>query len=154
MSTATSSPILAHTTPHDTGADSAPCAITVHSRGNVLTIAPTGEIDHHTARPLRVTLALAAAHGYTGLVLDTSRVTFADSGLLRVLDEWCRHGRRLRMVNQSKAVQRLLAAAAATGPAVPSPYGGLRRKPGDGAERAAPSGPPDRPGPAGEATPR
>ncbi|MER5777756.1 STAS domain-containing protein [Streptomyces sp. NPDC002039] len=152
MSTATSSPILAHTTPHDTGADSAPCAITVHSRGNVLTIAPAGEIDHHTARPLRVTLALAAAHGYTGLVLDTSRVTFADSGLLRVLDDWCRHGRRLRMVNQSRAVQRLLAAA--TGPAAPSPYGGLRRNAGDGAERAAPPGPPHRPGPSEEASSR
>ncbi|MEU9416866.1 STAS domain-containing protein [Streptomyces sp. NPDC048272] len=151
MSTATSSPILAHTTPHDTGADGAPCAITVHSRGNVLTISPAGEIDHHTARPLRVTLALAAAHGYTGLVLDTSLVTFADSGLLRVLDDWCRHGRRLRMVNQSRAVQRLLAAAAAS---APSPYGGLRPHPGDGTESPAPPGPRDRPGPSGEAAPR
>ncbi|MFD3940771.1 STAS domain-containing protein [Streptomyces sp. NPDC058611] len=74
----------------------------------------TGEIDHFTAAPLRALLASAAADGYTGLVLNTSRITFADSGFLAVLGWWARHGRRLRLANRSKAVQLLLDAAAAS----------------------------------------
>ncbi|SEB60088.1 STAS domain-containing protein [Streptomyces sp. TLI_105] len=74
-----------------------------------------GEIDHHSAAPLRALLASAADNGRTGLVLDTARVTFCDSGFLAVLDWWHRHGRRLRLVNSSRAVGHLLNAAIATG---------------------------------------
>lgn len=58
---------------------------------------------------------LAAAHGFRGLVLDTSRVTFADSGLLALLDGWTGPHRRVRMTNTSVPVRRLLDVAAAAG---------------------------------------
>ncbi|KJY20132.1 hypothetical protein VR43_16790, partial [Streptomyces sp. NRRL S-104] len=48
----------------------------------------------------------------TGLVLDCSRVTFCDSGFLAALDWWPRQGRRLRLTHRSRAVERLLRAAA------------------------------------------
>ncbi|WP_030299413.1 STAS domain-containing protein [Streptomyces katrae] len=101
---------------HDSGADTAPGVIVVHScttLGATLVVHLTGEIDHFSAGPLRALLASAAADGYTGLVLDTEQVTFADSGFLAVLDWWPRHGRRLRLANCSRAVKRLLHAAAA-----------------------------------------
>ncbi|MET7753387.1 hypothetical protein ABZT27_01585 [Streptomyces sp. NPDC005389] len=56
----------------------------------------------------------AADNGCTGLVLDTARVVFCDSGFLAVLDRWPGQGRRLRLVNRSRPVQRLLNAAAST----------------------------------------
>ncbi|MFF3215642.1 STAS domain-containing protein [Streptomyces sp. NPDC002886] len=64
-------------------------------------------IDHFTAAPLRALRASAADDDYTGLVLDTERVTFADSGFLAVLDWWLRHGHRLRLANRSRAVKQL-----------------------------------------------
>ncbi|GGS37770.1 hypothetical protein Snoj_28920 [Streptomyces nojiriensis] len=83
------------------------------TRGTTLLVHLAGEIDHFRAAPLRALLASAADDGYTGLVLDTERVTFADSGFLAVLDWWPRHGRRLRLANRSRAVRRLLHAASA-----------------------------------------
>ncbi|MEU3072897.1 STAS domain-containing protein [Streptomyces laurentii] len=65
-----------------------------------------------SAAPLRALLASAADDGCTGLILDTSRVAFRDSGFLAVLDWWPRQGRRLRLANRSRAVRHLLAAAA------------------------------------------
>ncbi|MEV7729988.1 STAS domain-containing protein [Streptomyces sp. NPDC087917] len=124
MSTQTTSPILSPTTPttptsavcrRDSGADSAPCPIVVHSctgQGVTLTVHLTGEVDHLSTVPLRVMLASAAALGHLHLVVDTSRVTFADSALLRALDTWLRHGRTLRLENSSRSVRRLLDAAA------------------------------------------
>ncbi|MFD5326560.1 STAS domain-containing protein [Streptomyces sp. NPDC127092] len=123
MSTSTTAPILpaplatpAHPVVHDSGADTAPGVIVIDSctsLGGTLVVHLAGEIDHYSAAPLRALLASAADDGYTGLVLDTSRVSFCDSGLLATLDWWPRHGRRLRLANRSPAVQRLLNAAAA-----------------------------------------
>lgn len=99
---------------HDSGADTAPCAIVIASctsLGTTLVIHLTGEIDHYSATPLRALLASAANDGYTGLVLDTARVTFCDSGFLAVLDQWHRQGRRLMLANRSRAVRHLLNAA-------------------------------------------
>lgn len=108
-------PLVAPPSVHDSGADTAPGAIVVHSctiLGATLAVHLTGEIDHFSTAPLRAFLASEAAGGYTGLVLDTSRVTFCDSGSLAVLEWWPRHGRRLRLTNRSRAVMRLLHAAA------------------------------------------
>ncbi|MDK0520578.1 STAS domain-containing protein [Streptomyces sp. ML-6] len=122
MSTSSAGPILsaAPATPappvvHDSGADTAPGVIVVDScttLGTTLVLRLAGEIDHFSAAPLRALLASAAEDGCTGLVLDTSRVTFCDSGFLAVLDWWPRQGRRLRLANRSRAVQHLLNAAA------------------------------------------
>ncbi|WP_374777484.1 STAS domain-containing protein [Streptomyces sp. NBC_01310] len=144
MSTSSTAPILADTlapvappTVHDSGADTAPGVIVIHScttLGATLVVRLSGEIDHFSATPLRTLLASAADDGYTGLVLDTSRVTFADSGFLAILDWWPRHGRSLRLANPSRAVNRLLhAAAAATRqparPPVPTPRRNLVHRP-------------------------
>ncbi|MFD7961282.1 STAS domain-containing protein [Streptomyces zaomyceticus] len=99
---------------HDSGADTAPCAIVISSctsLGTTLVIHLTGEIDHYSAAPLRALLASAADDGYTSLVLDTAKVTFCDSGFLAVLDQWHLQGRRLRLANRSRAVRHLLNAA-------------------------------------------
>ncbi|MEW2136574.1 STAS domain-containing protein [Streptomyces sp. NPDC005409] len=124
MSTSSTTPILSAELPtqvpptvHDSGADTEPGGIVVHScttLGSTLIVRLTGEIDHFSAAPLRALLASAADDGYTGLVLDTRGVTFADSGFLAVLDGWPRHGRRLRLAHRSRAVKRPLHAAAAT----------------------------------------
>ncbi|WP_030690856.1 STAS domain-containing protein [Streptomyces globisporus] len=125
MSTSTIAPILPATLAapappvvHDSGADTAPGVIVVESCatfGSTLVVHLAGEIDHYSAAPLWALLASAADHGCIGLVLDTSRVSFCDSGFLAVLRWWPRHGRRLRLANRSRAVQRLLSAAAAAG---------------------------------------
>ncbi|MET9952503.1 STAS domain-containing protein [Streptomyces sp. NPDC006339] len=107
---------LAAPSPHDSGADPAPGVITVDActtLGTTLVVHVSGEIDRFSAAPLGALLVSAAAEGYTGLVLDTYRVTFCDSGLLAVLRWWPRSGRRLRLVNPSRAVTRLLKAAGA-----------------------------------------
>ncbi|GHG07529.1 STAS domain-containing protein [Streptomyces filamentosus] len=99
---------------HDSGADSAPGDIVVAActtLGATLVVHLAGEIDHHSAAPLRTLLASAADNGYTGLVLDTAHVTFCDSALLAVLDWWPRRGRRLSLANRSRAVRHLLEAA-------------------------------------------
>jgi anti-anti-sigma factor len=80
--------------------------------GATLVLHLAGEIDHYSAAPLRALLDSAADNGCTGLVLDTARVVFCDSGFLAVLDRWPRQGRRLRLVNRSRPVQRLLNATA------------------------------------------
>ncbi|MGW7461330.1 STAS domain-containing protein [Streptomyces sp. NPDC054797] len=124
MSTSSTAPVLsaalrtqAPPSVHDSGAETEAGVIVVHScttLGSTLTVRLTGEIDHFSAAPLRALLASAVDDGYTGLVLDTRRVTFADSGFLAVLEWWPRHGHRLRLANRSRAVKRLLHAAAAT----------------------------------------
>ncbi|QES17496.1 hypothetical protein DEJ45_23660 [Streptomyces venezuelae] len=103
---------------HDSGADTAPGVIVIDScttLGTTLVVHLAGEIDRFSAAPVRALLASAADDGYTGLVLDTSRVTFCDSGFLAAVGWWPRHGRRLRLANRSRAVQRLLIAAATAG---------------------------------------
>ncbi|MFF9913605.1 STAS domain-containing protein [Streptomyces sp. NPDC013457] len=113
---ATSHAAPASTAVHDSGADGAPGVIVISScttLGTTLMVQLAGEIDHYSAAPLRALLASAADTGCTGLVLDTARVTFCDSGLLAILERWPRHGRRLRLVNRSRPVQRLLNAATA-----------------------------------------
>ncbi|MGY3337255.1 stage II sporulation protein AA (anti-sigma F factor antagonist) [Streptomyces filamentosus] len=100
---------------HDSGADTAPGVIVVDScttLGTTLVLRLAGEIDHFSVAPLRALLASAADDGCTGLILDTSRVTFCDSGFLALLDWWPKQGRRLRLANRSRAVQHLLDAAA------------------------------------------
>ncbi|MFF2305490.1 STAS domain-containing protein [Streptomyces sp. NPDC058128] len=130
MSTSSTAPILpaSLTAPalpavHDSGADTAPGVIVVDScttLGTTLVIRLVGEIDCYSVAPLRALLASAAADGYTGLVLDTARVAFCDSSLLAVLDWWPRRGRRLSLANRSRAVRRLLTAAAADVPGRPA----------------------------------
>ncbi|MFD3537481.1 STAS domain-containing protein [Streptomyces sp. NPDC058664] len=125
MSTSSTAPILpaplsvpAPSVVHDSGADTAPGVIVIDScttLGTTLVVHLAGEIDHFSVTPLRALLSSAADHGCTGLVLDTSGITFCDSGFLAVLDWWPRHGRRLGLVNRSRAVHHLLNAAAATG---------------------------------------
>ncbi|MGA5192640.1 STAS domain-containing protein [Streptomyces exfoliatus] len=103
---------------HDSGADTAPGVIVIDScttLGTTLLVHLAGEIDRYSAAPLWALLASADDDGYTGLVLDTSRVAFCDSGFLAILRWWPRHGRRLRLANRSRAVQRLLNASAAAG---------------------------------------
>ncbi|MGW4702377.1 STAS domain-containing protein [Streptomyces sp. NPDC004285] len=100
---------------HDSGADNAPCVIVIAActtLGTTLVVRLVGEIDCHSVAPLRALLASAAADGYTGLVLDTARVDFCDSSFLAVLEWWPRRGRRLTVANRSRAVRRLLTAAA------------------------------------------
>jgi stage II sporulation protein AA (anti-sigma F factor antagonist) len=112
VSTSSTSPILPGTAQHDTGSDSAPSGIVVRScittGDRTLVVHLAGEIDHFSAGPLRAILASAAADGHRDLVLDTSQVTFCDSGFLGILDWWPHHGRRLRLEARSPAVQRLL----------------------------------------------
>ncbi|MFE9133367.1 STAS domain-containing protein [Streptomyces sp. NPDC007355] len=139
MSTASNLPILtAPSTPSapsgagplDQGADSAPCAISVRScttpDAGTLRVELHGEVDHHSAGPLRVMLAVAPAHGYHRLVLDTSRVTFADSALLRILTDWTDRGRKLRLTGITPAMERLRAAAWGASP----PTSRRRARPG------------------------
>ncbi|WP_228978182.1 STAS domain-containing protein [Streptomyces sp. DH12] len=83
---------------------------------DTLTIRLAGEVDRHSAAPLRVVLTVAAVYGYRGLVLDATAVTFCDSALLDVVAWWQRDRRRLRLV-PSRAVDRLLRAARAAGAA-------------------------------------
>ncbi|MFD7325844.1 STAS domain-containing protein [Streptomyces sp. NPDC059875] len=98
MSTASTAPIVVHS-----------CA---HVGATTLLVRLMGEIDHYSAAPLRAILASAAAEGCTDLVLDASRVTFCDSGLLGVLDQWSRRGRRYRIDAPPGVVLRLLRLAA------------------------------------------
>ncbi|MFE0600415.1 STAS domain-containing protein [Streptomyces sp. NPDC058892] len=124
MNTSSTAPILpaplatgAPPTVHDSGADPAPGVILIRScttLGATLVAHLAGEIDHFSAAPLRAFLASAADRGHTGLVLDCSRVTFCDSGFLAALDGWLRQGRHLRLTHRSRAVERLLRAAAGT----------------------------------------
>ncbi|MCX5232443.1 STAS domain-containing protein [Streptomyces sp. NPDC006553] len=130
MSTSSTAPILpaslaapALPVGHDSGADNAPGVIVVDScttLGTTLIVRLVGEIDCYSVAPLRALLASAAADGYTGLVLDTARVAFCDSSLLAVLDWWPRRGRRLTLASRSRAVRRLLIAAAADGSGQPA----------------------------------
>ncbi|MFF3314976.1 STAS domain-containing protein [Streptomyces sp. NPDC003035] len=100
----------------DQGADTAPGGIVVHSCTHVgtttLLVRLTGEVDHYSAAPLRAILASAATDGCTDLILDCSRITFCDSGLLAVLDQWSRLGRRYRIDAPPAVVLRLLRVAA------------------------------------------
>ncbi|MGW2302617.1 STAS domain-containing protein [Streptomyces sp. NPDC001809] len=130
MSTSSTAPILTDSLAapalpvvHDSGADTAPGVIVVASctaLGATLVVGLAGEIDCLSVAPLRALVASAAAEGYTGLVLDTARVTFCDSSLLHVLDWWPRRGRRLTLVNRSRALRRLLWAAAVDLPDPPA----------------------------------
>ncbi|MEV8532411.1 STAS domain-containing protein [Streptomyces sp. NPDC051211] len=116
MKTTATGPILP--SPESPGADPAPCDIqVVHSvtaTGDTLCVRLTGEIDHFSAAPLRVMLAAAATGGgRTRLVVDASRVTFADTAFLHALEAWSGHGRRLRIDSPSRPVQLLLRASRA-----------------------------------------
>ena len=60
--------------------------ITVSSRDSALTIALSGEIDHHAARELMAQLDQTVAERLPAhLVLDLSGVTFMDSSGIAVL---------------------------------------------------------------------
>lgn len=116
VSTTSTSPILTGIPQHGSGAGLAPCDTVIHActsvGGTTLVLHLADEIDRFSATPLRAMLTSAAAQGYDDLVLDTSRVTFCDSGFLKILRWWPRRGRRLRLATTSPAVQRLLRATA------------------------------------------
>ncbi|MFF0276985.1 STAS domain-containing protein [Streptomyces sp. NPDC004330] len=120
MNTSLTPPILptapaAGFTPGEGSADAAPSGISVRSfaasAGGTLHVALHGEVDHHSAGPLRLLLATAGTIGCRRLVLDTSLVTFADSSLLRILHSWTEQGGRLTLTGVTPAMERLRAAA-------------------------------------------
>lgn len=100
------------------GADTAPGVIAVQSCTGIgttgLLVRLAGEVDHHSCAPLRAILASSAGAGVTGLVLDVARVTFCDSGLLGVLDQWTAMGGTYRIDAPPPPVLRLLRASAGT----------------------------------------
>ncbi|MCI8699198.1 MAG: STAS domain-containing protein [Oscillospiraceae bacterium] len=90
--------------------------ITVTSRDSALTIALSGEIDHHAARELMTQLDQAIAERLPAqLVLDLSGVTFMDSSgiavLLRSLRQMGHTGGSLRAVNIPAQARKVLDAA-------------------------------------------
>lgn len=120
MHTSITPPILstapaAGFTPCEESADAAPSGISVRSfaasAGGTMHVALHGEVDHHSAGPLRLLLGTARTIGYRRLVLDTSLVTFADSSLLRILRSWTEQGGRLTLTGVTPAMERLRAAA-------------------------------------------
>lgn len=90
--------------------------ITVTSRDSALTIALSGEIDHHGAREMMTQLDQAIAERLPAqLVLDMSGVAFMDSSgiavLLRARRQLAHSGGTLRVVNIPAQARRVLDAA-------------------------------------------
>ncbi len=90
--------------------------ITVTSRDSALTIALSGEIDHHGAREMMAQLDQAIAERLpTRLVLDLSGVTFMDSSgiavLLRSRRQLEHTGGELRVTGIPAQARRVLDAA-------------------------------------------
>ena len=90
--------------------------ITVTSRDSGLTVALSGEIDHHGARDMMTQLSEdIAARTPARLELDLSGVTFMDSSgiavLLRAQRQMTQHGGALRAVNIPAQARRVLDAA-------------------------------------------
>ena len=90
--------------------------ITVTSRDSGLTIALSGEIDHHGARTMMAQLDEAiTARLPARLILDMSGVTFMDSSgiavLLRALRQMEAHGGSLRVTGIPAQARRVLDAA-------------------------------------------
>lgn len=90
--------------------------ITITGRDSGLTIALSGEIDHHAARAMMSELDEAIAERLPPkLTLDLSGVTFMDSSgiavLLRALRQMERHGGALLAVNIPAQARRVLDAA-------------------------------------------
>ena len=90
--------------------------ITVTSRDSALTVALSGEIDHHAARELMSQLDDAIATRLPArLVLDLSGVGFMDSSgiavLLRTLRQTQQIGGTLRVCNIPAQARRVLDAA-------------------------------------------
>ena len=90
--------------------------ITVNSRDSGLTIALSGEIDHHGARAMMTQLDEAIAQRLPArLVLDLSGVTFMDSSgiavLLRAQRQMGQYGGMLRAANIPAQARRVLDAA-------------------------------------------
>ena len=90
--------------------------ITVTSRDSALTIALSGEIDHHSAREMMSQLDDAIATRLPArLVLDMSAVTFMDSSgiavLLRALRQMQHTGGTLRVTSIPAQARRVLDAA-------------------------------------------
>ena len=90
--------------------------ITVTSRDSALTIALSGEIDHHAARELMAQLDQAIAERLPAqLVLDLSGVTFMDSSgiavLLRSRRQLEHTGGELRVTGIPAQARRVLDAA-------------------------------------------
>lgn len=90
--------------------------ITLTSRDSALTIALSGEIDHHGAREMMAQLDDAIATRLPAhLILDMSGVTFMDSSgiavLLRALRQEQHIGGALRVINIPAQARRVLDAA-------------------------------------------
>lgn len=90
--------------------------ITVTGQDGALTIALSGEIDHHGAREIMAQLNDAIATRLPArLVLDLSGVTFMDSSgiavLLRALRQMQQIGGALRVVSIPAQARRVLDAA-------------------------------------------
>ncbi|WP_424211958.1 STAS domain-containing protein [Streptomyces sp. BI20] len=121
-SAATNPPILL--LPRDTDTDLCDAVLDRWAvSGDTLQLHLRGEIDLHTAEPLRALLARAAACGFTDLVVDLSGVSFADSAFLDLLDGWAGPGRRYRLTGESRTVDHLLLAAVRAGCPPPAPRG-------------------------------
>lgn len=103
-------PVLA---PQSGGADPPPQVVAdARWSHGCCVLALTGEIDYFSAEWVRAALTTAAAGGGpTRVVVDVSRVSFCDSGLLRALLPWRTAQREVRLAAPSEAVRRLLAVA-------------------------------------------
>lgn len=77
-------------------------------RDGVLAVGLAGEFDVLTCAPLRGLLDEGAAAGARRLVLDAALVTFCDSALLDVLDDWTRSGRSWETAATSRSLRLLL----------------------------------------------
>ena len=90
--------------------------ITVQNRDSGLTIALSGEIDHHGAKDMMAQLTEAISTRLPAhLTLDMSAVTFMDSSgiavLLRSQRQMAQHGGTLRAANIPTQARRVLDAA-------------------------------------------
>jgi anti-anti-sigma factor len=88
--------------------------------GDIATITVAGDIDAHVAyQPYEEMVALVDSGGLSRVVLDCSRVTFADSTTLGMLLRMKDHGRDTAVAfeirDASTVIRKLLAITALTG---------------------------------------
>jgi len=86
--------------------------VPVVAHRDLVRVAPEGELDMATCEPVAAMLDELWESGWTDVVLDLRRVTFADSTTLHLLVQNQRRaerdGMRFRVIDGSDAVQRIL----------------------------------------------
>jgi anti-sigma B factor antagonist len=90
-----------------------PFGCTVHARGGVVTVAPTGELDMGTVPLLESAMSYQHDLGDGELVVDLRGVTFIDSSgvhlLLRLAQAAARGRHELRVIPGSERVRHVFA---------------------------------------------